>query len=129
MMTTKIKKAKAEHWSTGELTFITLWRQIAPGLPEPEHDQPFYDGRKWRFDFVWRDVKLAVEVEGATFAGGRHNRGAGYQKDCIKYNAALDLGYAVYRFTTVMLEREPFECIRQVSCAVQRRASNGHKST
>jgi hypothetical protein len=128
-MTTKIKKAKAEHWSSGELTFITLWRQLAPGLPEPVHDIEFYPGRKWRFDFVFPSVKVAVEIEGATWAGGRHNRGAGYEKDCEKYNAALDMGFVVYRYSTTMLEREPFGCITQVSSAVQKRASNGHKST
>ena len=128
-MKTKIKKVKADHWSTGELTFITLWRQLAPGLPEPQHDMEFYPGRKWRFDFVWPDCKIAVEVEGAVFAGGRHSRGAGYEKDCEKYNAALDLGYVVYRYSTTMLEREPLACMTQVSSAVQRRASNGHKST
>jgi very-short-patch-repair endonuclease len=117
----KNTKQKVEKWSSGELMFITLWRQIYPSLPEPEHDVRFHPVRGWRFDFVWQSVKVAVEIEGAVYARGRHTRGSGYEKDCEKYNAALDLDYAVYRFSTTMLEREPYKYIQQVASALLRR--------
>ena len=43
--------------------------------------------------------QCAVEIEGLTSNGGRHQRMQGYQKDCEKYNEAALLGYTVFRFT------------------------------
>ena len=71
---------------------------------EPQREFPFYDGRKWRFDFCWPEYRLAVEVEGGTWQRGRHQTGTGYEQDCRKYNqAALD-GWRVFRFTTDMVK-------------------------
>lgn len=59
----------------------------------------FHPDRRWRFDFVIVGYKIGVEVEGGTWAAGRHTRGSGFAKDCEKYNEAARLGWAVYRFT------------------------------
>lgn len=53
----------------------------------------------WRFDFAFKHQKLAVEVEGGTFTGGRHTRGKGFESDCDKYNAATLGGWRILRFT------------------------------
>lgn len=53
--------------------------------------------RKWRFDFAWLQHKLALEVEGGVFSGGRHTRGAGFANDMLKYNTATLLGWRVLR--------------------------------
>ena len=66
----------------------------------PEREYRFHPERKWRFDFAWPKRKIAVEVEGAVWARGRHTRGAGYTADCTKYNAAAELGWQVFRYTT-----------------------------
>lgn len=70
-------------------------------LPDPEHR--FHPVRKWRFDFAWPDMLLAVEIEGGTWANGRHNRAQGYEGDCEKYNAAVMVGWRVLRFTGDMV--------------------------
>lgn len=69
------------------------------GLPEPEMEYRFHSVRKWRFDFCWTDRMIAVEVEGGTWAGGRHTRPQGFEKDSEKYNEATWLGWRVYRYT------------------------------
>ena len=63
----------------------------------------FHPERRWRFDFLVTDSqkgkKCAVEIEGLTRSGGRHQRVEGYGKDCEKYNEAVLLGYTVFRFS------------------------------
>ena len=74
------------------------------GLPEPVREAMFHPSRKWRFDFSWPDAMLAVEVDGGTWAGGRHSRGGGYTEDCVKYAEALCLGWRVLRVTGDMVQ-------------------------
>ena len=75
----------------------------------------FAPPRKWRFDFAWKADKVAVELEGGTWSGGRHTRGAGFEDDCEKYNEATRLGWRVLRFTSSMLVRDPVGCISMVA--------------
>ena len=83
----------------------TLALQIrAVKLPEPLREHRFKKERKWRFDFAYPSHMLAIEVEGGVWSGGRHTRGAGFTKDCEKYNAALMDGWRVYRCTPEMIE-------------------------
>jgi hypothetical protein len=67
------------------------------GIPKPQVEWRFHGERKWRFDYAWIDAKLALEVEGGAFSGGRHTRGAGFREDIQKYNAAALLGWTVLR--------------------------------
>jgi len=69
------------------------------GLPPFKREFRFHPERRWRFDFAWPEFKVAVEIEGGTWTGGRHNRPGGYAADCEKGNEAALLGWAVYRFT------------------------------
>lgn len=64
-------------------------------LPMPAIEYPFAAvmGRKWRFDFVFLKERLAIEVQGGLFSGGRHVRGAALVAEYAKLNAAAELGY------------------------------------
>jgi very-short-patch-repair endonuclease len=73
-------------------------------LPEPICEYAFAPGRRFRFDFYWPSQLVAVECEGGHWAGGRHVRGAGFEKDCEKYNLAAELGIKVLRYTRKMIE-------------------------
>lgn len=79
-----------------ELRFAANYVGLGAGVRKRLKDQNLSD---WRFDFAWSDYKLAVEVEGGVFSGGRHTRGKGFVDDCKKYNSALLLGWRVFRFT------------------------------
>lgn len=69
-------------------------------LPVPQTQYRFAPPRRWTFDFCWPMVRLALEVEGGIWIGGRHNRAAGFERDIEKYNEAALRGYAVLRVTT-----------------------------
>lgn len=58
--------------------------------------------RDWSFDIAWPEPAIftAIEIEGATWTGGRHTRGRGFENDCLKYNAAVLAGWRLFRFTT-----------------------------
>ncbi len=81
-------------------THITL-----TGIPAPAREYRFHPRRRWRFDFAWPACKVAVEVEGGIYAGGRHTRGSGFQKDIEKYNAAALAGWRVLRVTARDVKR------------------------
>lgn len=63
------------------------------------------EDRRWRFDFLLQpeELKIAIEVEGGVFVGGRHTRGQGFTNDLIKYNEAAIMGYMVLRYTTAQI--------------------------
>ena len=64
-------------------------------MPLTEHR--FHPTRKWRFDYAWEDHRVALEVEGGVWVGGRHTSGAGFVKDMEKYNEAACLGWRIIR--------------------------------
>jgi len=67
------------------------------GIPIPQTEHQFCASRKWRFDFAWPLQRLALEVEGGVWTGGRHTRGSGFVKDLAKYNTAASMGWRVVR--------------------------------
>jgi len=75
----------------------------AVGLPPPVREHRFAPPRRWRFDYAWPGHRLALEVEGGVWTGGRHVRGRGYERDCEKYNEAALRGWCVLRVTSDML--------------------------
>lgn len=97
-----------------EREFLTRFIQLAPDYPQPVSEYQFYSERKWRFDFAFVPQKVAVEMEGGVFSGGRHTRGRGYTEDVIKYNQAVVMGWKVLRFTGLMIQADPETCIEQV---------------
>ena len=69
------------------------------GLPEPEPELRFQPERQWRFDYGWPGEKVALEVDGGVWSGGRHTRGAGFLEDMAKLSEAAALGWRIIRCT------------------------------
>ena len=65
------------------------------GLPEPVFEYRFHQERKWRLDIAWPTARLAIEVQGGVWTGGRHNRGAAMLKEWEKLNTLAGMGWRV----------------------------------
>ena len=59
----------------------------------------FHPTRRWRFDYAIAEHRIAVEVEGGVFTGGRHTRPTGFLGDVEKYNTATLYGWRLFRVT------------------------------
>lgn len=57
----------------------------------------FHPTRKWRFDYAIPAHKIAIEVEGGVWTGGRHTSPKGFLNDMEKYNTATIMGWRVLR--------------------------------
>lgn len=88
--------------SNGEAAL--LWQVSAARLPEPVREYRFAPPRRWRFDLAWPAHKVAVEVDGGTWVGGRHSTGAGFERDAEKLNEAALLDWMVLRVTPRMVD-------------------------
>lgn len=105
------------------------------GLPpfKTEHAFAVSIGRQWRFDIAWPSRKVAVEIEGGIFGKGSgensvpcptckqtpkgaHGTVSGILRDCEKYNAAVLLGWRVYRVPTHLVT---WETVRTISGLVE----------
>ena len=98
-------KDKAGEW-------LYYWNLLMPGMEEPEAEYKFAEPRRYRFDWAFPRLKVAVEVDGGQFAplGGRH---AG-DKDREKLNLAASLGWRVFRFSPGQLKDDPAGCLELV---------------
>ena len=88
--------------SSGEILFSS--QLVEHEFPPWEEEYKFLKDRRFRFDFAWPQSHIAVEIEGGTWSGGRHSRGAGFERDCEKYNLATREHWKVYRFTSAMVK-------------------------
>lgn len=92
-------------------------RSLAPHLINGmKREHRFHQKRRWRFDLVWIEEKLAVEIDGGQWkpGGGRHNTDA----DREKMNAAALLGWRVLRFSASKMESDPIAFVDEILIAL-----------
>ncbi len=83
---------------------VTFYLQLMDAGLNPVIEYVFHIGRRFRFDFAWPELKLAVEIEGGTYSKkSRHTTGPGFHTDCEKYNLAELEGWTVLRFDCRMV--------------------------
>lgn len=75
----------------------------------------FHDKRKWRFDYAFPQLQIAIEIDGGVWTNGRHTRGSGFVKDMIKFNTATELGWSILRYTPDQTKKkDTFEQINRL---------------
>ena len=89
------RKPPAAPASKPETLFDAALKQ--QGYEAYVREHRFHPTRRWKFDFAWLDLKLAVEIEGGIFVRGRHVSPRGFIADCEKYNNAVLEGWEVIR--------------------------------
>ncbi len=97
--------------------FQLLWDHFGPEGYELTPELMFAPPRRWRFDFAYLPARVAIEIEGVVWFGGaksRHQTARGVTNDCEKYNAAIELGWRVLRYTQQDLDKRPIEVIEQI---------------
>lgn len=86
----------------------------------------FHPTRKWRMDYAFPKVKVAIEIDGGIFIGGRHSGGMGQKKDFEKLNSAAELGWLVFHYTPD--EKMKANTFAQVYHAIQRKRQEQRQS-
>lgn len=97
-----------EHRRKNERWFVSRWKHIDG--PQYEREFRFHKTRRWRFDFAWPELKVACEVDG----GGHKMYWKTYRNDVEKMNAALFLGWQVFRITTEMVRSDDVEFLENL---------------
>ena len=93
MMAKKVNKSVAPD------LFLKMLETNFKGI-EIVKEYKFHQTRKWRFDYDFPFLMIAVEVDGGVWTGGRHINPAGYINDMEKLNTAASMGWLVLRITT-----------------------------
>lgn len=89
------KKPKAWYWIAWNLDHFAKENKVEI-IPEYR----FAEKRKYRFDFAFPTLKIAVEYEGIfQSAKSRHTTKGGFLEDTNKYNLAAASGWIVIRLT------------------------------
>ena len=89
-----------------ELKFVDAWNALS--FPALTTEHRFHGARRWRLDFAHVGTKVGIEIEGLVYRPtnkkkSRHQTPVGYTEDCVKYNAAIADGWAVFRLTNSMI--------------------------
>ena len=101
--------------------FLNYLQQQFPQA-EVVKELQFHPDRKWRFDYAFPSRKIAIEIDGAIWTLGRHNRPRGYLNDMEKLNTAASMGWLVLRFSTD--ERFYLSTRRLIDATLAQRANN-----
>ena len=92
-------KAKREHLEE-------MYLRSLVGVPAPERQYKMLSGNRYRADFAFPAILLAVEVDGGAWLGahGGHTSAAGMERDRIRDARCMLAGWTVLRVTASMIE-------------------------
>ena len=96
--------------------FAYTFTRIHADITKHMRDEYYFDSaRKWRLDFAWPTIQVAVEIDGFGYG---HQSQQGMSLDNEKANRALELGWRVFRFNSADLGS-----LAKVEAAVEQVAS------
>lgn len=100
MSTTKAKSSLEEylHYLPMNLGLVAVFCR----------EYRFHPERKWRFDYAWPNLKIAVEYDGIMHRTVGHNSLAGILRDSEKINEAQRIGWRVFRANAKNVEDGTF---------------------
>ncbi len=111
--TRRKKKPQAKPKTPKSDFFTILCRSDLKEECIKEHK--FHPTRKWRFDYAIPRLKIAIEVEGGVWTGGRHVSPKGFLNDMEKYNTATIMGWRVLRtIPDELCSNATLDMIRQI---------------
>jgi very-short-patch-repair endonuclease len=85
--------------SRGEQAFELHCQVKLHPVNQPVREHVFHPTRKWRIDFAWPHIKLAVEIESSV-----HRIKSRFASDIPKYNELQKRGWVLLRYTRQMVE-------------------------
>lgn len=122
---TKCKKTRQTKPQTPKSDFFTLLCKSDLKL-DCIKEHKFHPVRRWRFDYAIPTAKIAIEVEGGVWTGGRHTSPKGFLNDMEKYNTATIMGWRLLRTTPDRLcSNETLQMVRDIIAGDQ----SGQQST
>ncbi len=122
---TKRKKTRQTKPQTPKSDFFTLLCKSDLKL-DCIKEHKFHPVRRWRFDYAIPTAKIAIEVEGGVWTGGRHTSPKGFLNDMEKYNTATIMGWRLLRTTPDRLcSNETLQMVRDIIAGDQ----SGQQST
>jgi very-short-patch-repair endonuclease len=105
------ERRKNERW------FESRWKLIG-GQPY-EAQYRYHPTRKWRADYTFPSVKILLECDG----GGHKMYWKVYRNDVEKMNAALFLGWQVFRVTTDMVRADDVYFLQKLQAYIEEQKS------
>jgi very-short-patch-repair endonuclease len=101
--------------SEAEERLLALVRRA--GLPRPEVNVPiaFPDGAVFRPDFLWRDARLIVEVDGRDY----HARRASFESDRVRDRRLALAGFETRRFAATEVFHDPNAVAAELAAFLQ----------
>lgn len=95
---TKATKARQTKPQPPQTDFFTILCR-SDLKTECVKEYKFHPTRRWRFDYAIPEHKIAIEIDGGVWTGGRHVSPKGFLNDMEKFNAAASMGWLVLKFT------------------------------
>lgn len=106
-LTPEQKRARRDDRRESALTLALAAVEQATGF-RAVREHKFLPDRRFRFDVAWIDRRVAAEIDGGVWTGGRHTSPAGFLRDQEKLNLAGLGGWRVFRFTWKDVESGQF---------------------
>lgn len=103
-----------------EKRFENLWESLFPQI-DLEAEVCLIPNRRFRFDYVNHEAKVAIEINGQIWQKGGHSSGTGIMRDYEKLNLAQKEGYIVFQLCCKMITKDWLSAIAQT---IENRSEN-----